>query len=96
MSVSILVDMNLSEEWISHLEQAGWRAVHWSLSRCSVRVRTTSTIGRSCSSGHRTQGIRAGPGFPEPEVVQPHFDTERLTWVGFDLAQALNHFIGRP
>jgi predicted nuclease of predicted toxin-antitoxin system len=30
MSVSILVDMNLSEEWISHLEQAGWRAVHWS------------------------------------------------------------------
>ena len=30
MSVSILVDMNLSEEWISHLKQAGWRAVHWS------------------------------------------------------------------
>jgi predicted nuclease of predicted toxin-antitoxin system len=30
MSVSVLVDMNLSEEWISHLKQAGWRAVHWS------------------------------------------------------------------
>jgi predicted nuclease of predicted toxin-antitoxin system len=30
MSISILVDMNLSVEWISHLEQAGWRAVHWS------------------------------------------------------------------
>ena len=30
MSVSILVDMNLSEEWISHLKQAGWHAVHWS------------------------------------------------------------------
>ena len=25
MSISILVDMNLSVEWISHLEQAGWR-----------------------------------------------------------------------
>jgi hypothetical protein len=26
-------------------------------------------------------------------VVQPHFDTERLAWVGIDLAEALNHFI---
>jgi hypothetical protein len=26
-------------------------------------------------------------------VVRPHFDTERLAWVGFDPAQTLNHFI---
>ena len=26
-------------------------------------------------------------------VVQPHFDTERLAWVGFDLVQVLNDFI---
>jgi predicted nuclease of predicted toxin-antitoxin system len=30
MSVSILVDMNLSVEWISLLQHAGWRATHWS------------------------------------------------------------------
>jgi predicted nuclease of predicted toxin-antitoxin system len=30
MSVPIVVDMNLSVEWIPLLEQAGWRAVHWS------------------------------------------------------------------
>jgi predicted nuclease of predicted toxin-antitoxin system len=30
MSLRILVDMNLSVEWIPLLEQAGWTAVHWS------------------------------------------------------------------
>jgi predicted nuclease of predicted toxin-antitoxin system len=30
MSVPIVVDMNLSVEWIPFLEQAGWPAVHWS------------------------------------------------------------------
>lgn len=30
MSLSILVDMNLSAEWVPLLEQAGWPAVHWS------------------------------------------------------------------
>jgi predicted nuclease of predicted toxin-antitoxin system len=30
MRVSILVDMNLSPEWIPLLRQAGWTAVHWS------------------------------------------------------------------
>jgi hypothetical protein len=56
-------------------------------------VRTNSTIGRSCSSGHRTRGIRQGPRSPDLTVIQPHFDTERLAWVGFDLAQVLNDFI---
>jgi hypothetical protein len=26
-------------------------------------------------------------------VIQSHFETERLAWVRFDLAQTLNHFI---
>jgi predicted nuclease of predicted toxin-antitoxin system len=30
MSLRIVVDMNLSVEWIPLLEQAGWPAVHWS------------------------------------------------------------------
>lgn len=30
MSLRILVDMNLSIEWITILEQAEWQAVHWS------------------------------------------------------------------
>jgi predicted nuclease of predicted toxin-antitoxin system len=30
MSLRIVVDMNLSAEWIPLLEQAGWTAVHWS------------------------------------------------------------------
>jgi predicted nuclease of predicted toxin-antitoxin system len=30
MSLSILIDMNLSVEWVQLLEQAGWSAVHWS------------------------------------------------------------------
>ena len=30
MSLSILVDMNLSPEWVSVVTSAGWPAVHWS------------------------------------------------------------------
>jgi predicted nuclease of predicted toxin-antitoxin system len=30
MSLSILVDMNLSPEWVPVLTTAGWPAVHWS------------------------------------------------------------------
>jgi predicted nuclease of predicted toxin-antitoxin system len=30
MSIRIVVDMNLSPEWIPMLAQAGWPAVHWS------------------------------------------------------------------
>jgi predicted nuclease of predicted toxin-antitoxin system len=30
MTVPIVVDMNLSVEWIPFLRQAGWPAVHWS------------------------------------------------------------------
>lgn len=30
MSVQLLVDMNLSAEWVSELARHGWSAVHWS------------------------------------------------------------------
>lgn len=30
MSLKIVVDMNLSPEWVPVLEKAGWIAVHWS------------------------------------------------------------------
>jgi predicted nuclease of predicted toxin-antitoxin system len=30
MSVPILIDMNLSVEWVAELAQHGWSAVHWS------------------------------------------------------------------
>ena len=30
MSVQLVVDMNLSPEWVSVLTAAGWPAVHWS------------------------------------------------------------------
>ena len=30
MSVKLLIDMNLSPDWISVLDKHGWQAVHWS------------------------------------------------------------------
>jgi predicted nuclease of predicted toxin-antitoxin system len=30
MSVKILIDMNLSPDWVTYLHQHGWSAVHWS------------------------------------------------------------------
>lgn len=30
MSVRLVVDMNLSVEWVAELNQRGWPAVHWS------------------------------------------------------------------
>ena len=31
MSLAILVDMNLSPDWVPLLRQRGWSAVHWSM-----------------------------------------------------------------
>lgn len=30
MSIQLVIDMNLSPEWVSELAQHGWAAVHWS------------------------------------------------------------------
>lgn len=37
MSVELVIDMNLSVEWVAELDKHGWSAVHW------------STIGDSCA-----------------------------------------------
>lgn len=31
MSVSLVIDMNLSVEWVAELARHGWSAVHWSM-----------------------------------------------------------------
>lgn len=31
MSVQLVVDMNLSAEWVDELAKHGWSAVHWSM-----------------------------------------------------------------
>src|SRR5262249_58772404 len=31
MSIPILIDMNLSPDWVPLLQQHGWTAVHWSM-----------------------------------------------------------------
>ena len=30
MSVRLVIDMNLSPEWVAELASHGWHAVHWS------------------------------------------------------------------
>jgi len=30
MSIKILIDMNLSPDWVPVLQRAGWQAMHWS------------------------------------------------------------------
>ncbi len=30
MSVTVVVDMNLSPEWVPLVTEAGWQAIHWS------------------------------------------------------------------
>ena len=30
MSVQVLIDMNLSPDWVPVLQQHGWQAIHWS------------------------------------------------------------------
>lgn len=40
MTIKILVDMNLSPEWVWVLEHSGWSAVHW------------STVGDARASDH--------------------------------------------
>lgn len=31
MSVKLVVDMNLSVDWVTELDQHGWYAIHWSM-----------------------------------------------------------------
>jgi predicted nuclease of predicted toxin-antitoxin system len=40
MSIQILIDMNLSPDWVNELSKHGWASVHW------------STIGDSKATDH--------------------------------------------
>lgn len=51
MSLRILVDMNLSSEWIPLLEQAGWTAVHWSMIG-DPRADDTTIMGWAVTHNH--------------------------------------------
>ncbi len=54
MTIRIVVDMNLSVEWIPLLEQAGWPAVHW------------SAIGRGTSEKWRARPATVNHGVASP------------------------------
>ena len=51
MSVPIVVDMNLSVEWIGELAQHGWTAVHWS-SIGDPRAADTVIMAWARAKGH--------------------------------------------
>jgi predicted nuclease of predicted toxin-antitoxin system len=51
MSMPIVVDMNLSVEWIPLLERAGWPAVHWS-GVGDPRADDTTIMGWALERGH--------------------------------------------
>jgi hypothetical protein len=56
------------------------------------RLRTTPRLADRAAATEPWASGQA-PDLPELTVLQFHFDTERLAWVGFDPARALNHFI---
>lgn len=51
MSLRIVVDMNLSVEWIPLLEQAGWHATHWSAIG-DPRADDATIMGWALAHGH--------------------------------------------
>ena len=51
MSLRIVVDMNLSVEWIPLLELAGWTAVHWSVVG-DPRADDTTIMAWASAHGH--------------------------------------------
>lgn len=51
MSVQLVVDMNLSAEWIAELAQHGWSAVHWSTIG-DPRAEDTEIMGWALANGY--------------------------------------------
>jgi predicted nuclease of predicted toxin-antitoxin system len=48
MSIQLVIDMNLSVEWVAELARHGWSAVHW------------STVGDPLRRGFGADGMAAG------------------------------------
>jgi predicted nuclease of predicted toxin-antitoxin system len=76
MSLRIVVDMNLSVEWIPLLEQAGWTAVHWSAIG-DPRAEDVTIMAWASSHGHAvfTHDLDFGTALAlthadEPSVIQ--------------------------
>ena len=51
MSVRLVVDMNLSVEWVTELAGHGWAAVHWSTIG-DPRADDAATMGWARANGH--------------------------------------------
>jgi len=51
MSVKILVDMNLSPDWVAELARGGWVAIHWSQVG-DPRATDQEIMGWARSNGH--------------------------------------------
>jgi predicted nuclease of predicted toxin-antitoxin system len=51
MSVQLVVDMNLSPEWVAELAQHGWSALHWSTVG-DPRAEDTAIMAWALANGH--------------------------------------------
>lgn len=51
MSIRIVVDMNLSVEWVELLERAGWSAIHWSAIG-DPRAEDATIMAWAATNGH--------------------------------------------
>ena len=51
MSISILIDMNLSPDWVPLLQNAGWSTTHWSIVGDS-RAKDRSIMHWAEANGH--------------------------------------------
>jgi predicted nuclease of predicted toxin-antitoxin system len=49
--MKLLVDMNLSPEWVAVLKQAGWEAVHWSKAG-NLRAADSEIMAWAKQNGH--------------------------------------------
>ena len=74
MSLQIVVDMNLSVEWIPLLEQAGWLAIHWS---AVGDPRANDTTIMAWGSGPRSCGVHTRSGFRHCVGADARRETER-------------------
>lgn len=59
MSLRIVLDMNLSLEWMPLLEQAGWKAVHWSVVG-DPRANDATIMAWASAHGHVTHDLDFG------------------------------------
>lgn len=57
--MKILVDMNLSPEWVEVLQQAGFTAIHWSAVG-KANAQDTELLAGSAGGALRRRGSRAG------------------------------------